>query len=316
MQNTVTRSIFYGVLACICAYTSVFLQPTVAFALEDAIIVEEDMFIPEVIDASESATAEASLQQQARIEEKTDKDITQPTGKQKSKLESFLEENPIAPLSWYNGLQHAIRNAVSQGLPPNIVVLILLFPVIASLIAIARHIIGLQGFGIYTPAVLSVAFVSTGITVGLLLFLTILATTLLFKKINAYLRVQYLPRTAMLLLGVSVAILLLLIVASFFGPSLFATITIFPLLILILLSENFMETQLSSSQSQAIRLTFETVLVAVVCSLIISSESIQQFALLNPELIIIMVAAVNIIVGKYSGLRVLEYIRFKSIIEG
>lgn len=251
-----------------------------------------------------------------KTQDKTDKDITQTTSKQKSELEAFLDQQPAKPLSWHNGLQHAIRGAISRGLPANIVVLILLFPVIASVIALSRHVIGLQGFGIYTPAVLSIALVSTGISTGLALFLVILLTTIVFRKLNVYLRVQYLPRTAMLLWGVSLAILLFLILASYGGLTFLLNITIFPLLILMLLSENFVETQLSSSQSQAIRLTIETVLIAVFCSLIISQKSIQEAALLNPELLIIAVAAINTVVGKYSGLRLLEYIRFKSIIEG
>ena len=76
-----------------------------------------------------------------------------------------------------------------------------------------------------------------------------------------------------------------------------------------------METQLMSSQSQAVRLTLETVLIAIVCSLLISLDSVQTFVLLNPELTIATVALFNVIVGKYSGLRFLEYFRFRSIIE-
>ena len=265
--------------------------------------------------ATDSAEASPSAEVVQKIQEKKDQDITETTSKQRSKLFALLEDNPPGPLSWHNFMQHGLRQAVLNGLAANIVVLILLFPIITSIIAASRHLIGLKGFGVYAPAVLSVAFVSTGIITGLSMFITVLVTALISRAAVKKLRLQYLPRTAMLLWGVSVAVLVLLAATSIFGLPTFLTINIFPLLIIMLLTENFMETQLMSSQSQAVRLTLETVLIAIVCSLLISLDSVQTFVLLNPELTIATVALFNVIVGKYSGLRFLEYFRFRSIIE-
>lgn len=265
--------------------------------------------------ATESAEASISAEVAQLIQEKKEQDITETTGRQRSELFVLLEENPPGPVSWHNFLQHAIRQAVNNGLATNIVVLIILFPIITSVIAASRHLIGLKGFGIYAPAVLSVAFVSTGITTGLAMFITVFVTALISRTVVKKLKLQYLPRTAMLLWGVSVTILLLLVATSYLGLTTFLTINIFPLLIIMLLTENFMETQLMSSQSQAFRLTLETVLIAIACSLIISSRAVQHFVLLNPELTILSVALINIIVGKYSGLRFLEYFRFQSVIK-
>ncbi len=90
-----------------------------------------------------------------------------------SKLESVLYEHPPKPLAITNFLQHAIRQAIQRGVSANTIVLILLFPLVAAIIAASRQIIGIGGFGIFLPAVLSVVFVSTGIVEGLLLFITI-----------------------------------------------------------------------------------------------------------------------------------------------
>lgn len=250
-----------------------------------------------------------------KIQEKKDQDITETSGKKKTKLEALLDENPLKTITPFNFLQHMIRRSIENGLPANLVVLVILFPLITSVIAISKHIIGLESFGIYTPAVLSVAFVSTGIVSGLIMFFFVLITSVIFKKFVKHLKLQYLPRTAMLLWGVSTAVLLLLITTSMFSLTQFLSINIFPLLIVMLLTENFMETQLASNQSTAFRLTIETVAVAIFCSLLISAEFIQNAVMLNPELTILAVAILNIVVGKYSGLRLLEYIRFRSIIE-
>lgn len=265
--------------------------------------------------ASESAISSPSAQVQQIIQDKKDQDITDTSGNQKGRLATFLDEHPVAELSWHNALQHGIRGAVNRGLPANIVVLIILFPIITAIISASRHLIGLQGFGIYIPAVLSVAFASTGISTGVVFFTAVLVAAMLLRAPLQRLKLQYLPRTALLLWGVSMFILGFLILASYTGFNAFLTLNIFPLLIIILLIENFMETQLSSTRNQAFQLTIETLLIATVCSLVIGWEPLQKAVLLNPELTVIGVALFNIITGKYSGLRLLEYVRFRSIME-
>jgi len=44
-------------------------------------------------------------------------------------------------------------------------------------------------------------------------------------------------------------------------------------------------------------------------------EFLQKFILLNPELIVLSVALLDIFMGRYTGLRLLEYKKFKEIIK-
>lgn len=272
--------------------------------------------------SSPSATATASTELASpaadvaeRIRQRTDADITATGGEKKSELARFLDEHPISGLTWNNFLQHAIRGGIDRGLPANTVVLLLLFPVIASIIAFSKHIIGLKGFGVYIPAVLSVAFVSTGLVSGVFAFTTIMVAAILMRLFVRKFRLPYLPRTATLLLGVSIIFLSILLVGSYFGWIEYLTLSIFPLLIMMLLMENFMESQLFNSQSTAMRLSIETLLIALVCSLVIASTEVQRFVLLNPEVVILAVGIINYLIGRYTGLRLLEYIRFKNILE-
>ncbi len=264
--------------------------------------------------ASDSASAAPSAQVEPQGSTETRQDITTITPNKKEKMAEVLDQNPIR-LSWSNILQFYIRGAVDRGLPANIIVLLLLFPIIALVIAFSRHIIGLSGFGVYTPAVLSVAFVSTGIITGILLFLVVLTAAILTHSFVKKLKLQALPRTALLFWGVSCVILFVLILSAYLGMSAVINVSIFPILIVILLTENFMETQLFSSQKATIRLTAETLLTATLCSLLISMESLQVAVILNPELTLSLVALANFVIGKYSGLRLIERLRFKSIIE-
>ncbi len=264
--------------------------------------------------ATDEAVASLAAEIEQRILEKTSEDITDTIGEKRGKLFVFLAENPIGPLSWHNFLQHAIRDAVQKGLSASIVVLLLLFPIIASIIAASRHIIGLRGFGIYIPAALSVAFVSTEIVTGVIIFVAVLLGATLTRALIQKLRLPYLPRTAMLLWGVSIFILALMIFSTKLASFELLTINIFPILIIIILTENFMNSQLFNSQREAMKIALETLLIAIVCSLIISQDGIQKFVLLYPELVLLSTIVANYLIGKYTGLRLVELARFSTVL--
>lgn len=273
-------------------------------------------------DATDSAdaTAEASLASPSaetieKIKETKDEDITETSGEQKSRLVRYLEENPIEEPNFTNILQQAIRNAVSEGVPPSVIVLVLLFPLVSSFIAASRHIIGLRGFGIYIPAVLSVALVSTGLIEGIALFLAIIIVALPAKKILARFKLPYLPRTALLLWFVSLAILAVQLLAPVLNMIKLMTVNIFPIMILVLLAENFLDAQARTKPADAIALTIETLGLAFLSGLLLKWEALRRFALLQPELLIIASLAINLMVGKFVGLRVSEYFRFRSLME-
>lgn len=261
----------------------------------------------------ELATPSAAVDQ--KIQDRKDQDITETSGKQKSRLETFLDENPPEPLAWNNFIQHAIRYAVSQGVPVNTLVLVLLFPLVASLIAGSRHMIGLRGFGVYIPAVLSVALVSTGILEGIIIFLAIVVTASVSKRLVVPLKLSYLPRTALLLWMISIGILATLIISPSINMATLMTVNIFPILILVLLAENFLDAQSRTKQTEAIALTVETIVLSAVGGLILKWAEMQQLALLEPELLIVGIASLNIIIGKFTGLRISERLRFRSIME-
>ncbi len=291
---------------------------TPAFAQTSIPLLEEEIILDATDEAeatTEGTLASPSAETVQKIQEKKDKDITETEGEQKSKLVRYLEENPLKKKNITNVLQQAIRNAVKEGVPPNVIVLVLLFPLVSSFIAASRHIIGLRGFGIYIPAVLSIALVSTGVFEGIAMFLAIVLVALPAKKILARFKLPYLPRTAILLWFVSLTILGILLIAPLVNMVTLMTVNIFSIMILVLLAENFLDAQGKTKPADAIALTLETLGLALLSGIILQWEDLQKFALLQPELLIIITFAINFIVGKFVGLRFAEYFRFRSLME-
>ncbi|MCL2110588.1 hypothetical protein FWH30_03365 [Microgenomates group bacterium] len=272
--------------------------------------------------ASEAAVASESdrvnlVPEETRqtIQETKDQDLTETISTKTDDLTLLVEEQELGPLSWHNFLRHQIRTAISHGLPTNIIVILLIFPLVAAIIAFSRHVIGLKGFGIYAPAVLSVVFVSTGVRLGILLFIVVIGCAMLMRALIKRFSLPHLPKTALILWGVSTLVLVILLVAANFSWDMLLKLGIFPLLVIILLSENFMSTELFSSQTQALKLTVETVTMAAVCAMLISSNYLQSIVILNPELTLITTCLIDVLIGRFTGLRLLEYVRFHKLMK-
>lgn len=249
------------------------------------------------------------------IEAVTKQDITERTSPIKGKLEGYLAQKDPGPLNWYNFLQHSIRQAVDKGVSANTIVLVLLFPLIAGLIAAARHLLGLTGFGIFVPAMLSVAFLATGIKVGMGMFLIVWFLATISRKITAKLKLQYLPRMALLMWFVSIGVLGVMLAGVNLKLGELSAVSIFPILILMLLTENFIEVQTGKSQREALRVMLQTIVMALTGAVILRLDWVQKQVLLNPELALLLIAAFDVYVGRYVGLRALEMLKFKQLVK-
>jgi len=232
-----------------------------------------------------------------------------------SEPEKVLESQKLGEV-WANPVKYAIRNAIEVGVPTNTIVLLLLLPIVAFIIAASRHLIGLRGFGIFLPAALSVVFVATGPVVGIGLFLGIvlLSVATRFSLNKLQLRLQYLPRMAFILWVVAVGVLGILFAAPVIRRPEITSVSIFPVLILVLLAEDFTRVQIGKSIKIALNLTVETLILALISYFFLTLKPLQNYALLNPEITLIAVAIADVFLGRFIGLRLLEYFRFRKLI--
>jgi len=190
-----------------------------------------------------------------------------------------------------------------------------LFPLVTAIIAASRHLVGIRGFGIFTPALVSVGFLATGISSGILLFLVIIAVATMGRPVIKRLRLPYMPRTSLLLWIVSLAVLALLLASPYLHLEALAELSIFPVLVLVLLAETFIDVQNKRGMDQAVEMTMETLILALIAYLVMNLELVQQWVLLNPEAVVVGVGVFNVFLGRFAGLRLLEYRRFKSILD-
>ena len=87
-------------------------------------------------------------------------------------------------------VRHAIESSLASGVPENTIVLLLLLPIVATVIAAIRQIVGIRGFGIFLPAALSITFVAIGPILGILLFLAIVAMSTIVRFVTRKLKLK------------------------------------------------------------------------------------------------------------------------------
>lgn len=209
-----------------------------------------------------------------------------------------------------------VQQLINFGVDEKTIMLILMLPVIATVIAFFRHIIGIQGFGIYTSLILSFAFVETGLEYGLIIFFLVLLAGTLARVLISKLRLAYLPRMASVLIFVTIAVLGLYFVVGYLhiATTAFFGISIFPILMMIILMEKFVAVQTHKGWPMAILTTIETIFLAVVSFFIVNWQWFQGIVFSHPITVILVALIVNILVGRWTGLRLSEYFRFRNIL--
>lgn len=241
--------------------------------------------------------------------------ITEPSDEgTKSRLAAVLDEQEVGDWNVINTLRKGIRWAVSRGVPASTIVLVFLLPLIATVVSILHYVVGLTGYGIFTPTMMAVTFLSTGIVGGLVLFLVILGMSLLGRMLTSKLKIHYWPSRSINLLFICIVIALLMFVSSYLTFLDISQISIFPILFMIMLAEDFVRTQLAKSKKEAKKLTIGTILLSIVGAVVMNISFVQEKVLLYPEITILMVLLVNLWVGKYKGIRLSEFKRFKKAI--
>ncbi len=225
-----------------------------------------------------------------------------------------------------NDYSPIINTLVAQGVSGETIILLLLFPVVVTIVVILRQFVGIKAFGIYTPSIITLAFVFiasehwSNIKYAVAIYIIVLFVGMMMRYVLKRFRLLYLPRVAITLSVVSFSVLVTLAVASYFDRTGFAAAPIFPILIIITLVEKFVTVQIEKGNRTAIILAIETLFIALIGYTILSPITpvgvyITTFTLTHPFVVLLTIPLINLFMGKWTGLRLSEYYRFRDVIK-
>jgi len=217
-----------------------------------------------------------------------------------------IMESAISPI---------INFFTNHGVPLETVELILILPIIATFIAFLRQIVGIKAFGIYTPLLITFAFLETdGLRYGIVIFIAVILIGMAMRFVLKPFRLLYLPRVAIMVSVVALIILLVLVTGGGMKRTGLAAVSIFPILIMITLVEKFITVQIEKGNKTALILAFETLIISITGFYIASWEFLIRFLITYPWAVLLTIP-INIFLGKWTGIRLTEYFRFRKIIK-
>jgi len=210
---------------------------------------------------------------------------------------------------WRHLVVAAWARGVRAQVPLQALTLILVLPVIASIIVVIRTVIGIDTFGTFSPVIVSLAFLTTGLRWGAAIFAVIVGVGALVRALLQHVRLQLVARLAILIAVVAGIMAGLTVLGASFGVGALMNVSIFPMVIMSNVIENFATSQAEFGTREAVRLTINTLGLAVICYLAIETTGLQSLLLAFPELLLATIL-IDVGLGKWRGLRLLEYLRF------
>lgn len=193
----------------------------------------------------------------------------------------------------------------------NVYSLILVVPIGALLVVLMRNVVGVQTFGTFMPVLIALAFRETELVLGLTLFSMVVALALLVRFYLEKLKLLLVPRLAAVLTVVVIIMAWLSVLGHSFGLDRALSVTLFPMVILAMTVERMSLVWEEAGAADALRQGTGSLAVAALAYLVINDDHLQYLLFVFPELLLV-VLAITLLMGRYTGYRLTELWRFRS----
>jgi hypothetical protein len=193
---------------------------------------------------------------------------------------------------------------------------IILVPFGTIVISFARVILGVETFGIFMPILITLFFIETSFLFGFLFFSVVVLLGLLQRNFLDSFYILAVPRLS-ILLSFTIIIYLLFAIASVKLDILSISqksLSYFPIVIITVFIEKLSLSFQEEGATNTLKTALGTVLVSVLCYLLLDFDWLKIFLFNNPEMILFSIG-MNILIGSYTGFRLLEILRFRAIDE-
>lgn len=198
------------------------------------------------------------------------------------------------------------------GLDPGLMGALLLFPVTALLISIVRNIVGISTFGVFLPMLVGAACRFTGLAVGLLGFFAIVVLTGLLRTPLRRLNLMQIPRISALVTIVTVLVTGIALLTYHHVGSQATMLVLFPVIIMSFTAERITSAMEHEPLAEIAKDLVSTTAMIILCFLLFSSMLLESLVLVFPELLL-AVLGLQVAVGRWTGIRVTEFIRFRRL---
>jgi hypothetical protein len=190
---------------------------------------------------------------------------------------------------------------------------LLMIPLGALIMVFMRNLIGIDAFGTFMPVLIALAFRETRLVWGVILFTVLVALGLSIRFLLERLRLLLVPRLSAVLIVVVILMLAISVVTHQLGMVTGLSVALFPMVIIAMTIERMSVVWEERGPGDAMRAGLGSMVVAVLAYLVMGLEWLEHLIFAFPELLFVILAVV-LLLGRYTGYRLSELIRFKALV--
>ena len=191
---------------------------------------------------------------------------------------------------------------------------LLMIPVGALIMVVLRNMVGIDAFGTFMPVLIALAFRETKLLWGIILFMLLVALGLTIRFLLDRLRLLLVPRLSAVLIVVVILMLLISLMSHRLGMETGLSVALFPMVIIAMTIERMSVVWEERGAADAIRAGFGSLVVAIIAYVAMGMAWLEHLIFTFPELLLVVLALV-VLAGRYTGYRLLELRRFKALAE-
>ena len=190
--------------------------------------------------------------------------------------------------------------------------LLLLVPFGILVVVILRNFIGFSSFGTFAPVLIALAFRETELLKGILLFILIVSLGLFFRFYLERLRLLLVPRLAAVVTIVVLLMTTISMISYQLGIETGLSVSLFPMVIISMVIERMSVVWEERGAATSIREGLGSLFMAALAYLVISIDILAYWVSVFPE-VNLVVLGIIIALGRYTGFRLTELVRFSSL---
>ncbi|WP_218916039.1 7TM domain-containing protein [Altererythrobacter ishigakiensis] len=192
------------------------------------------------------------------------------------------------------------------GLRPSNLLMVL--PLGAFLVVLARSFVGVKAFGLFTPMLIALAFLQIGPIMGPIVLISSVLTGMIVTPTLLKLRM-----TRVGFLGVLISLVVLVLVGLQIILDTNLQVDAFPVIVTALVVERWWKQWEKDGPKEAAFIAFSTFILALVIQFVMVSQFALALIEMSPLLMPAFTAVAIAILGRYRGLRLSEIKRFAPI---
>jgi len=189
---------------------------------------------------------------------------------------------------------------------------LLMIPIGALVMVVMRNIVGIDAFGTFMPVLIALAFRETKLLWGIVLFSVLVALGLSIRFLLERLRLLLVPRLSAVLIVVVLLMLMISLVSHKLGMETGLSVALFPMVIIAMTIERMSVVWEERGPGDAMRAGGGSLFVATIAYIFMGLGWLEHLIFTFPELLLVVLALV-LLAGRYTGYRLTEIGRFKAL---